>query len=101
MVQQFSVAAVQKIAQLANLPLQENAVGLLADAFTKTIGVVDELQKIDCDNVEPTSQVTGLENVTREDVVDQTRMFTQEEALQNAPSVYNGFFMVRAVFEEE
>lgn len=101
MAQQFTAEDVGKIAKLANIPLQQDAVGTLADAFNKTIDVVDQLQKVDSSSVEPTSQVTGQENITREDVVDETRMFSQEVALQNAGRVYNGFFAVDAVFEEE
>lgn len=101
MAQQFSAQDVEKIAKLANIPLASDAVATLADAFSKTIDVVDELQKVNSTGVEPTSQVTGQENITRDDVVDSTRMFSQEEALQNAVRIHNGFFVVDAVFEEE
>jgi aspartyl-tRNA(Asn)/glutamyl-tRNA(Gln) amidotransferase subunit C len=101
MAQQYTASDVQKIAKLANIPVQDDAVALLAEAFNKTIDVVNELQKVDTVNVEPTSQVTGLENVTRDDVIEESRMFTQGEALQNAPASHNGLFMVNAVFEEE
>jgi aspartyl-tRNA(Asn)/glutamyl-tRNA(Gln) amidotransferase subunit C len=101
MAQHFSPSDVQKIAKLANIPLTDPQLAALTTAFDQTIEVVDQLQKFDSTNVEPTSQVTGLENVFREDVVDEKRMFTQEQALANAPRTANGFFVVDAIFNEE
>lgn len=95
------VADVKKIATLANLPLTESQLTSLTHAFDQTIDVVDELQKLDTNSVVPTSQVTGLENVFRDDVVDETRMFPQEVALSNAKRTKNGFFVVPAIFTEE
>ena len=45
------------------------------------LSVLDELKKVNVAGVEPTSQVTGLENVIREDANDVTRIFTQDQAL--------------------
>lgn len=96
-----SPSDVKKVAALANLPLSDKEVTELTDAFKKTLDVVNELQKLDTKNVQPTSQVTGLENVMREDTVDTSRMFSQEEALANAPRKHNGYFVVDQVLEEE
>lgn len=97
----ISASDVQQVAKLANIPIDDSHIDALTQAFKKTIEVVDQLNTLPTANIEPTSQVTGLENVWREDVVDEKRMFTQEEALKNAPRQYNGFFVVHAVFEEE
>jgi len=45
-------------------------------------------------------QVTGLENATREDEVQEERMFTQEEALRNAPRTHNGYFVVDQILDK-
>lgn len=90
---------VQHISQLANIPITSEEEEKLATAFTETLSVVDELTSDHVSNVEPTHQVTGLENVLREDEVDESRMFTQEEALKNASSTYNGYFVVSRVLE--
>lgn len=101
MAQHFTVVDVQRIAKLANIPLTESQLTTLTHAFDQTIEVVDQLQKLNSGSTEPTSQVTGLENIFREDVVDNNRMFTQEQALANAPRSANGFFVVDAIFAEE
>lgn len=92
---------VQHIAQLANIPITDKEEESLTQAFTKTLAVVDELKKIDVKNVTPTSQVTGLENVLREDVIDKERMFSQREALMNAKQTYNGYIVVNQILDQE
>lgn len=96
----FASSDIQKISKLANIPVTEELAEDLAQGFTKTMAVVDELTKVDVAGVEPTNQVTGLENVLREDEIDTTHMFTQDEALSNATRTYNGFFVVDQVLED-
>jgi aspartyl-tRNA(Asn)/glutamyl-tRNA(Gln) amidotransferase subunit C len=92
---------VKKVAKLANLPLAPDQVIELAKQMETTLSYVSELQKVNTDTVIETSQVTGLENVFREDVIDSSRMFTQSQALANATRTYNGYFVVNAIFEEK
>ena len=96
----FTIADVGHIAQLSNIPVTDEEKKKLADAFTETLRVIDNLKKADTTNILPTNQVTGLENVFREDVVDEERMFSQEEALRNAKRTYKGFFVVDQVLEK-
>ena len=66
-----------------------------------TVGYVSQLQSVNTEDVVETSQVTGLENVLREDEIDESRILTQEEALSGAKSTHNGFFVVDRIFEEK
>jgi len=88
------------VAKLANIPITETEAEELASAFSETLIVVDELQKLAVDNTEPTHQVTGLTNVTRDDVVDKEKMFTQEQTLANASKTYQGFFVVPRILKK-
>ena len=96
----FTTKDVKKIAALAKIPVTESEEEALASGFTKTMSVVDEVFNVDVKNVEPTHQVTGLENVFREDEIDTPRMFSADEALKNAPRTHNGFFVVDQILEE-
>jgi len=87
------------IAKLANLPILPSEKIKLEKQLEETIGYVEELNKVDTKNVEPTSQVTGLENVTRKDEAKPS--LSQEKALANSKSTHNGFFKVDAIFNEE
>ncbi len=89
------------IAKLANVPVTSEQVEELTKQVGVTVEYVSQLSMVDTVGVTETSQVTGLENVLREDEIDTTRMFTQEEALANAKRTYNGFFVVDAVLDEK
>lgn len=96
----MNTSIVAHIAVLANIPITEEEEKKLADGFTTTLQVVDSLMTIDTHHIQPTHQVTELENVWREDAVDQTRTFSQEDALANAASVHDGFFVVPQLIEQ-
>ncbi|MCL6096689.1 MAG: Asp-tRNA(Asn)/Glu-tRNA(Gln) amidotransferase subunit GatC [Patescibacteria group bacterium] len=89
---------VSHIAKLANLPLSATEKEKFEKQLEETISYVEELNKVDTKNVEPTSQVTGLENVTRADEAKPS--LSQEEALVNSKSNHNGLFKVNAIFED-
>ena len=97
----FTPDDVAHIAKLANIPITSVEEQKLADGFNTTMKVVDELFQVDVKDIEPTHQVTGFENVLREDVIDVERQFSQEQALMNAKSTYNGFFMVNQVIRQD
>jgi len=97
----FTTDDVAHIAKLALIPVTDEEKKKLAEGFTTVLGVLDVLKKVDVSNTEPTHQVTGLENVFRQDEVDKKRMFTQEEALANAPSAHDGYFMVDQVIDQD
>lgn len=91
---------VSHIATLANLPMSSAQATALAPQLDSVLEYTKQVGELDTDGVEETSQVTGLENILREDVIDPTRMFTQKQALANAVRTANGYFVVPAVFEE-
>ncbi len=95
----LSVADVKKVAGLAGLPVSEELAEKFRSQLLSVLGYVGRIGELDTEGVVETSQVTGTENIFREDVVEESRMFTQEEALQNAKRTHDGYFMVKAVFE--
>lgn len=55
------------IARLAKLRLTDEEVSMFAHQLTDIVAYMDILNEVDTSSVEPTSQVTGLTRVTRED----------------------------------
>lgn len=92
---------VKKIAGLSNIPIDKKEESELTERFNSVLKVVDKLFKVDVKNVQPVHQVTGLENVFREDVVDENKTFSQEEALKNAKRKHKGYFVVDQVLAED
>ena len=90
---------VKHIAKLANLPLSDEEVKKFEKQLEETLTYVSQLNKVNTDNIEATSQVTGLENVIEDD--SPRPSLSQEDALKNAPKTHNGFFVVKGIFKDE
>ena len=63
----LSIEEIKHIAGLANLTLSESEIEKFRGQLSEVISYINHLQEVQADKVEPTSQVTGLENVFRED----------------------------------
>jgi len=85
------------IAKLARLNLNENEIDKFTGQFQDILGYIDMLNELDTDDVLPTSQVTGLLNVMRED--KETR-FSDKESLLNCSNLpkERGQIKVKSVF---
>ena len=90
---------VKHVANLANLSLREDEVKKYENQLLSILDYIDKLKEVNTENVQETSQTTGLENVSKKDVPSSS--LSQEEALSNAKSKHNGFFKVKAIFENE
>lgn len=89
---------VLKLARLSRLQLTDEEVSQFADEISAILGYVDQLQNVDLSSYVPTSQVTGLKNVTRPDeVVDYGP--DQKELLKNAPATETGHFKVKRMIQ--
>ena len=58
---------VLKLARLARLKLSDDEVARYQSELTEILKYVEQLDSVDVAGLEPTSQVTGLTNVTRAD----------------------------------
>jgi aspartyl-tRNA(Asn)/glutamyl-tRNA(Gln) amidotransferase subunit C len=67
---QISHDDVQHLAQLSLLQLTDDEVSALQIDLQNIVGYIQQLDELDTTGVEPTYQVTDLENVWRDDVVD-------------------------------
>lgn len=87
------------IAKLANLPLTTKELTKFGNQMKETIEYVDKLAEIDTNNVLPTAHVTGLENITREDVAQDS--LTQQQALANTHSTHEGYISVAKILDTD
>lgn len=89
---------VKHVAKLANLPLEDEEVEKFEGQLSSILDYIKKLQEVDTSSVEETSQVTGLENVERE---DETKIsLPQEEVLLNTKDKHNGMFRVKTIPED-
>lgn len=85
---QISTDDVRHLAQLSSIQLSDDEMVSLKEDITNILGYVEQLGELDTDAVEPTYQVTGLENVWREDEVE-SEAVTREQLLNLAPEAYD------------
>ncbi len=75
---------VRHLAQLSNLQLSDDELASLETDLGNILAYIEQLGALDTSGVEPTYQVTGLENVWRDDTV-QTGDVSREKLLALAP----------------
>lgn len=95
----ISIKDTEHIAKLSRLELSESEKKKFSKELSSILNYIEQLKEVDTDKVEPTAQVTGLTNITREDKVDQTESKkTREQILENAPMRDGDFVKVKSVF---
>lgn len=85
---QISSDDVRHLAQLSSLQLNDDEVNSLRQDIAGILTYVQQLGELDTTNVQPTYQVTDLENVWREDEVTED-VVTRERLLALAPESAN------------
>lgn len=87
---------VDYVANLANLKLTERETRELRRDLSATLNFVEKLQEVNTRKTIPTSNVSGLKNIVRDDVPRPS--LSQDQALKNAPVSHNCFFKTKSIF---
>ena len=95
----LTIEEVEHIATLARLRLTEAEKDKYAQQLSGILDYVEKLAAVDTENIEPTSQVTGLTNIMREDEIIASGI--NEELLACVPESSNGFIAVPKIFENK
>jgi aspartyl-tRNA(Asn)/glutamyl-tRNA(Gln) amidotransferase subunit C len=80
------------VARLARLRLSDEELERMPAELSKILEHVERMNRLELEEVEPTSHVVELQNVLREDVPRPS--LPREKALQVAPDVAGGGFRV-------
>lgn len=91
---QLSREDVLKLARLARIDLSEDEVMEFAAEFSEILQYVEQLGAVDIAGLEPTSQITGLTNVTRKDEV-RDYGYAPADLLKNVPHVKDNQIQVK------
>ncbi len=90
-------ADVRKAAKLARIAVAEEEIPSLTAELNGILAMVERLQEVDVEGVEPMTSVTPMRLKRRADVV--TEGGAVEAILANAPEAAEGFFVVPKVVE--
>lgn len=91
---------IEYIANLARLTLTEEEKSSYAAQLTVIFGYMDHLNEVNTDGVPETCQVTGLMDVTRDDIVVETDQTIRNKLIKQFPEVEANFLKVKAVFNK-
>ena len=63
----FKKDDIKHVAELARLELSDKELDVYGKQLSDILGYIEQLQEVNTDGIEPTAQITGLENSWRED----------------------------------
>lgn len=90
-------ATVKRVARLARIAVTEDEAESLKGSLNAILGLVEQLNEVDVEGVEPMTSVQPMRIKKRRDEV--TDGFMAEKILGNAPETEDGFFLVPKVVE--
>lgn len=92
----ISKKEVERVAKLAYLDISEKEKNLYVEQLSEVLDYVGQLKEVDTKNVEPTAQVTGLENVYEGDIPRPSES-SPNDLLAGTPEMQDGYVKVKAV----
>ncbi len=89
---------ISKLEKLSRLELSEQERDSIQKDLNEILSMVEKLNEVNTDNVEPLIHISEEEHVLREDEIK--HQLSREEALKNAPKQKDGYFLVPKVIEK-
>lgn len=90
---------VRHVAKLARLSLTDEEIEHYADQLSAVFAYIDMLRDVETEGVPETCQVTGLEDVYREDIVEDCDEYTRRQIIEQFPDRQGNLLRVKNVFE--
>ncbi len=94
----MDLETLQKVASLARLDLPKDQLEEFRSQISKILEYVDQLNSIDCSEVEPNDFVHSEHNVMRSDEIEKS--LSNEDALLNSGRTRDGCFRVPQVVDQ-
>jgi len=89
---------VQHIAQLARIGVTDEEVEKYQKELSAILDYFEQLKEVDTENVDSIGHITGMENIYREDTVQDFGNKGKKEILENAPETKDDYIQVKSVF---
>jgi len=88
---------VSHVAKLARLGLTKKEKEKFTEELSAILDFVNKLNEVKADKIKPTAQVTGLENVYRQDKGRAKSKQETDKLLELVPEIEEGYVKVKAV----
>lgn len=89
---------VKHIAKLARLGLTEKEIEKFQKELSSILDYFEKLKKVAVEGIEPTSQSVLVENVMREDEIEDAKSEVRNKMMEQAPETKDGYLKVKSVF---
>ena len=87
---------IEYLAKLSRVGLAKGEAERCKTEMENILNYFQKLDGLDVSNIEPTAQVTGLDNILREDEIKRSDL-SREEILNNSKNKENGFIKVKTI----
>lgn len=91
-----SISEIDKVSKLARIEIKPDEQEILSIDTSSILDFAEAIQAAKTEDVQPTSQVTGLTDVWRDDIVVKSDV-SSEELLAGAPDSVEGYVKVKKV----
>ena len=88
---------VEYVAHLARIELKPKELEKFSKQLQAILDFIDQLSKVNIENIAPTSHILPIKNILREDLPKES--LSSDKTLMNAPSREGNFFGVPKVIE--
>jgi len=92
---------VKRVASLAKLDLTDGEITKFGKQLSSVVDYVKQLDEVDTKDTDPTSQTTGLLDVTRKDIVKPEESLPVAGVLSGTENTLNDYFVVPAVINKD
>ncbi len=90
-------ATITNVAHLARLSISEEMIAPVTEKLTTIINLINEMQEVDTDSVEPLYHSLDGQQYLRTDEISETNQ--REQLMAAAPATEDGLFLVPRVIE--
>ncbi len=97
----ISKKEIKHIAKLARLGLSEKEMGKMEKELSSILEYFEKLKEVDVSKVEPTFHSVPIENVMREDKINEKYKAQSTKLLYLAPDTKDGYLKVKSIFKDE
>ena len=81
----INITEFKKLQKLAKLNFEENELDEFSKKMSNIVNMINTIQEIDCDNIEPLKSVCDIHQRMREDVIELSESNLQESLFRNVP----------------
>jgi aspartyl-tRNA(Asn)/glutamyl-tRNA(Gln) amidotransferase subunit C len=88
---------IQNIADLARIGVTEEEIDTYQKELSSVLAYFEKLQELDTETIEEIGHITGVDNVYREDDVEEVSEADKSAIMDNVTDVQDGYIKVKSV----